>query len=256
MRDTASSMIGSALVAKSDPDGYTIMLANVPHVANPVLQAKLPYDTLKDFASIALITRMPSVLIVHPSVPAKSVKDLIALARSKPGQINYASAGVGSSIYLTMALFIHRTGIDMFHVPYKSGAPALRDLIAGQVSTQFVTVPPVLPHIAAGRVRALGVTSSKRVALLPDTPTIIESGFPGFEDYFWQGVVAPRGTPPEIISKLNAEFKRALDSPVVKERLTGLGAAIVGSTPEHLTEFIKAQIDRWRQVFKTGRRIE
>ena len=255
-RAGGSAIIGSALVAKSDPDGYTILLANVPHVANPVLHSNLPYDTLKDFASITLIARMPSVLIVHPSLPVKSVGGLIALAKSKPGQINYASAGIGSSIYLTMALFIHRTGVEMFHVPYKSGAPALSDLIAGQVSAQFVTVPPVLPHIRSGRVRALGITSAGRFPLLPDTPTIAESDMPGFEDYFWQGVVAPRGTPPEIITKLNAEIRRALASPPVKERLTGMGTAIVGSSPEQLTEFIKAQIDRWRQVFKAGKRIE
>ena len=254
-RGGAGAIIGTALAAKAAPDGYTLLLADAPHGANPALHSKLPYDTVRDFTSISLVSLMPSILIVHPSVPAGSVAELIALAKAKPGQLNYASAGVGSSIYLTMALFIDRTGIDVFHVSYKSGAPALVDLIGGQVQMQFVNVPPALQHVRAGRVKALGVTSLKRVLSLPDIPTIAESGVPGFEDYQWQGVVAPAGVSPGVVVKLNAAITRVLAEPQVRERLSGLSAEVVASSPERLTEFIKAQLDRWTQVIKPAMRV-
>ena len=254
-RGGAGAIIGTALAAKAAPDGYTLLLADAPHGANPALHSKLPYDTVRDFTSISLVSLMPSILIVHPSVPVGSVAELIALAKAKPGQLNYASAGVGSSIYLTMALFIDRTGIDVFHVSYKSGAPALVDLIGGQVQMQFVNVPPALQHVRAGRVKALGVTSLKRVLSLPDIPTIAESGVPGFEDYQWQGVVAPAGVSPGVVVKLNAAITRVLAEPQVRERLSGLSAEVVASSPERLTDFIKAQLDRWTQVIKPAMRV-
>ncbi len=255
-RGGAGAMIGTTLAAKAPADGYTVMLADVPHGANPALHSKLPYDTLRDFASISLVSLMPSILIVHPSVPATSVSELIALAKAKPGQLNYASGGPASSIYLTMALFIDRTGINVFHVSYKSGAPALVDLIGGQVQMQFVNVPPALQHVRADRVRALGVTSLKRVLSLPDVPTIAESGVPGFEDYQWQGVVAPAGVPRATVVKLNAAITKVLAESEVRERLLGMSVVVVGSSPEQLSDFIKAQVDRWSKVIKPGTRVD
>lgn len=249
-RGGATAIIGTALAAKAPADGYTLLLADAPHGANPALNSKLPYDTLKDFASVSLLSLMPSVLIVHPAVPAQSVSELIALAKSRPGKLNYASAGSGSSIYLTMALFIDQTGIDVFHVAYKSGAPALTDTIGGHVQMQFVNVPPVLQHVKAGRVRALGVTSAKRAPSLPDVPTIAESGVPMFEDYQWMGVLVPAGTPREIVFKLNSEIVRVVSTSDIKERISGLGAEVVGSTPAYLDEFIKTQVARWIRVLK------
>ena len=255
-RAGGSAIIGTTALARSPADGYTIMLADVPHAANPALNSKLPYDTLKDFIAIVQVAQMPSLLIVHPAFPVNSVEELVRLARAKPGQINYASAGAGSSIYLTMQLFISRTGIDLFHVPYKSGAPALADVIGGQVPMEFVTTAAGISPVRAGRVRALGVTSAKRIAALPDTPTIAEQGLPGFEDYFWQGVIAPAGVPAEIVAKLNAEINRALASRVVQERISGLGADIVGGTPERLQDFIRAQVESWSRIIKPGARVD
>lgn len=254
-RGGAGAIIGTTLAAKAAPDGYTIMLATTPHGANPALHSKLPYDTLRDFASVSLVALMPSVLIVHPSVPATSVSELVALAKSKPGQLNYGSGGAASSIYLTMALFMDHTGINVFHISYKSGAPALADLIGGQTQLQFVNVPPALQHVRAGRVRALGVTSLKRVPSLPDVATIAESGVPGFEDYSWQGVLAPASTPREIIVKLNTAITKVLAEPAVRERLSGLSVDIVASSPKQLTDFIKVQVDRMSRVIKPDMRI-
>jgi tripartite-type tricarboxylate transporter receptor subunit TctC len=255
-RAGAGAIIGTALVARAAPDGYTLLLADAPHGANPALHSKLPYDTLRDFDAISLIALMPSILITHPSVPVASVAELIALAKSKPGQLNYASAGVGSSIYLTMALFIDRTGINVFHVSYKSGAPALVDLIAGQVQMQFVNVPPAVQHVRAGRVKPLGVTSSKRVALLPEVPTVGESGVPGFEDYQWQGIVGPAKLPAATVSRLSASLAKVLAEPDVRERVTGSGAEVVAGNPQQLAEFIKVQVRRWSEVIKPGMRID
>ena len=251
-RGGAGAIIGTTLAAKAPADGYTVMLADVPHGANPALHGKLPYDTLRDFVPITLVSLMPSILIVHPSVAATSVRELIALAKARPGQLNYASGGLASSIYLTMALFVDRTGINVFHVSYKSGAPALVDLIGGQVQMQFVNVPPALQHVRADRVRALGVTSLKRVQSLPDVPTIAESGVAGFEDYQWQGVVAPAGVPRTTVVKLNTAITKVLAEPEVRERLLGMSIVVIGSSPEHLGDFIQFQVDRWSKVIKPG----
>jgi tripartite-type tricarboxylate transporter receptor subunit TctC len=255
-RPGANGIIATSMLAKAPADGYTILITDVAHGANPALHSKLPYDTLKDFAAISLIATMPSVLLVHPSLPVKTVRDLVALAKSRPRQLNYASAGTGSAIHLTMELFINATGIDVQQVAYKGGAPALVDVMGGQVPMMFITIPPSLQHVRAGRVRALGVTSSKRIASLPDVPTISESGVPGFEDYEWQGIVAPAGTSREIIMRLNAEILRALTIPEVRERISGLGAEVIGGTPEQLTEFIKAEVARWAKAIKPGLRID
>jgi tripartite-type tricarboxylate transporter receptor subunit TctC len=255
-RPGANGIIATTILAKSPPDGYTILITDVAHGANPALHSKLPYDTLKDFSPISLIATMPSVLLVHPSLPVKTVKDLVALAKSKPGQLNYASAGTGSAIHLTMELFINATGINILQVPYKGGAPALTDVIGGQIPMMFLTIPPALQHVRAGRVRALGVTSSKRLASLPEVPTISESGVPGFEDYEWQGVIAPAGTPRDVIVKLHSEIVRTLAIPEVRERISGLGADVVGGTPEQLNDFIKAEVARWGKAIKPSLRID
>ncbi len=255
-RGGAGAMIGTALAAKATPDGYTLLLADAPHGANPALHSKMPYDTLRDFAAISLVSLMPSVLIVHPSVPVASVGELIALVKAKPGQLNYGTAGVGSSIFLTMALFIDRTGINVFHVSYKSGAPALIDLIAGQTQMQFVNVPPALQHVKAGRIKPLGVTSLKRVATLPQVPTIADSGVPGFEDQQWQGVIGPAGLPRATVLKVNDAIAKVLAEPEVRERLAGMSAEVVASSPERLAEFIRIQVDRWSKVITPGMRID
>jgi len=255
-RGGAGGVIGSALAAKATPDGYTLLFADAPHGANPALYRKLPYDTLQDFSSISLVALMPSVLIVHPLLAVNSVAELIALARAKPGQLNCGSAGVGSSIYLTMALFIDRTGINIAHVPYKSGAPALTDLISNQTQMQFINLPPSLQHIKAGRVKPLGLTSLGRSPLLPDVPTIAESGVPGFEDQQWQGVFGPANVRRAIVNRVNAAFASAMMHPDVRSRLTGMGAEVLSSSPEHLNEFVKSQVDRWSKVITPAMRIE
>ena len=255
-RGGAGGIIGTGLAAMAAPDGYTLLLADAPHGANPALYSNLPYDTLRDFASISLVALMPSLLIVHPSVPAATTAELIALAKAKPGQLNCGSAGVGSSIYLTMALLINRTGINVSHVPYKSGAPALTDLIAGQTQMQFVNLPPALQHVKAGRVKALGVTTLTRAASLPEVPPIAETGVPGFEDQQWQGVLAPARLPRVILNKLNATLVNVMAQQDVRSRLTGMGAQVLASSPERLTEFIKTQVERWSQVITPAMRVE
>jgi len=199
---------------------------------------------------------MPSLLIVHPSVPATTTAELIALARSMPGRLNCGSAGVGSSIYLTMVLLINRTGINVSHVSYKSGAPALTDLIAGQTQMQFVNLPPALQHVKAGRVKALGVTSLTRAASLPEVPPIAETGVPGFEDQQWQGVLGPAGLPRGIVNKLNGALANVMSQQEVRSRLTGMGAEVLASSPERLTQFIRAQVQRWSQVITPAMRVE
>jgi len=255
-RAGAGGIIGTGLVAKAASDGYTLLLADAPHGANPALYSKMPYDTLRDFASISLVALMPSLLIVHPSVPAASTADLIALAKARPGQLNCGSAGIGSSIYLTMVLLINRTGINISHVPYKSGAPALTDLIAGQTQMQFVNLPPALQHVKAGRVKALGVTSLKRAASLPEVPPIAETGVPGFEDQQWQGVLGPAHLPRVIVNKLNGALVNVMAQQEVRSRLTGMGAEVLASSPERLAEFVRTQVERWSQVITPAMRIE
>lgn len=255
-RGGAGGIIGTGMVAKAAPDGYTLLLADAPHGANPALYSKMPYDTLRDFASISLVALMPSLLIVHPSVPAASTADLIALAKARPGQLNCGSAGIGSSIYLTMMLLINRTGINISHVPYKSGAPALIDLIGGQTQMQFVNLPPALQHVKAGRVKALGVTSLKRAASLPEVPPIAETGVPGFEDQQWQGVLGPAHLPRVIVNKLNGALVNVMAQQELRSRLTGMGAEVLASSPERLAEFVKIQVERWSQVITPAMRIE
>ncbi len=254
-RGGAGGIIGTSLAAKANPDGYTLLLADAPHGANPALYKKLPYDTLRDFSPVSLMALMPSLLIVHPAVPAASTAGLIALAKARPGQLNCGTAGLGSSIYLTMALFVNRTGVNIAHVPYKSGAPALTDLIAGQTQMQFVNVPPALQHIKAGRIKALGVTSLRRSALLPDVPPIADS-VPGFEDQQWQGLLGPARMPRSNVLKLNRAITIVMSDTDVRARLAGLGAEVVTGSPEQLDEFVRTQVARWSRIITPAMRID
>ena len=249
-RPGASAIIGSEILVRSAPDGYTIMTANIAHGANPYLVKKLPYDTAKDFAPVTLMALLPSVLVIHPSVPARSVKEFIALAKSKPGSLTYGTAGSGSANHLTMELFKVSTGTDIIHVPYKGGGPAVIDLIAGQIHAIFLTVPPALPHVKAGKLIALGLSGNQRSGALPDVPTVIEGGVPGFEVYEWQGIVVAAGTPVAIVERLNKEINYVLQLPDVRERISGLGAEVKGGTRAEFAEFIRKELRLWEKVVK------
>ena len=222
------------------------------HAINPTLYAKLPYDPVRDFAPVTLITSVPNVLVVHPSVPASNVKELIALARAKPGQLNFASGSTGSAGHLAGELFKTMAGVDMVHIPYKGAAPAVVDLLAGHVSLMFDNMSSALPNIKAARVRALAVTTLRRSPLLPQLPTISEAGLRGFDISTWFGIFAPAGTPPEIVGKLNAETVRILNSREMKERLLALGAEPVGNRPDEFAAFVKLEIQKYAKVIKAS----
>ncbi|HZA49135.1 MAG TPA: tripartite tricarboxylate transporter substrate binding protein [Myxococcaceae bacterium] len=252
-RPGAGGNIGSEAAAKSPPDGYTLLMGTVgTHGINPSLYKKLPYDAVKDFAPITLATSGPNILVVHPSLPAKSVKELIAYAKANPAKLNFASSGNGTSIHLCGELFKTKTGLQMTHVPYKGSAPAVTDLIGGQVQLMFDNMPSAWPHVKTGKLRALAVTTAKRSQTAPDLPTIAESGVPGFDATSWFGLLAPAGTPKEIVTKLNKETVRILKTPEVKERLLAQGAEPVGNSPEQFAAHIKAEIEKWRKVVEAS----
>ena len=255
-RPGANGIVATSVLVKSASDGHTIMLVDSAHGANPALYSKMSYDTLKDFTAIGLATRIPMVLLVNPSLPAKSVKELIALAKSRPGKLNYASAGTGSSIFLATELFKSATDIEVVQIAYKGGGPALAEVIGGQVPLMFITIAAAMAHVKAGRVLALGVSSLQRSAAYPEVPTVAESGVPGFEFHLWQAMIAPAGVMRPIIAQLNGDLNAALGHADVKERLSGLGAEIAGSTPERATEFIRSEVERWRKTIKPDMRIE
>lgn len=248
-RGGGGTIIGTEAVVKSAPDGYTLLFANPALAANPALNAKLPYDTLKSLAPVIMVAASFNVLVVHPSLPAKSVKELVALARSKPGQLNYASAGDGSAIYLAMAMFQSTAGIELVHIPYKGAGPALIDVVGGQVPMMFIASPPAVGFISAGKLRGLGVSSAKRLAILPAIPTIAESGYPGFEVNNWYSVMAPADTPLAIIARLNTEINAILATPEVKERIVALGAEPTGGTPEQFGQQLRSEMAGWAKVF-------
>jgi tripartite-type tricarboxylate transporter receptor subunit TctC len=255
-RGGASGMIATDILAKSTPDGHTIITVDTAHAANPAMYRKVPYDTLKDFTAISLVTRIPMMLLVNPSVPANSVKELVALAKSKPGQLNYGSAGAGSPMFLVAELFKSTTDINVVHVPYKGGGPALADLVGGQVPMVFITLTAGMPLVKAGRARALGVTSLQRSASHPEIASVAESGVPGFEFYLWQATLAPAGVPRAIITRLNKEIVGALADPDIKERLTASGNELIGSTPERADEFIRSELALWRKTIKPEMRLD
>jgi len=252
-RTGAGGNIGTELVARAAPDGYTLLTAGIGIMAiNPSLYSKLPYDPIKDFEAITLLAKMPNMLAVSPALPVKSVSELIALAKAKPGVLNYGSAGSGSNPHILAEYFKLRTNTDIQDIPYKGVPPALSDLIAGQLSMVFATVPTVLPQAKAGRVRALAVTSAKRLALVPELPTIAEAGVPDYEATQWIGMLAPAGTPNDIVAQLNARIVKTLQRADVRERLGTEMVEPVGSTPDEFRAFMKAEIARWAPVVKAS----
>jgi len=250
-RSGANGNVGTELVARAAPDGYTLLLNGGGTLAvNPSLYSRLPYDSVRDFAPISLVALQPSVLVVHPSVPAKSVKELVALAKSRPGQLNFASSGSGSLAHLSAEIFKSMAGVDMVHVPYKGAGPSLVDLIAGQVHLIFASSPSVMPHVRNGKLRALGVTTAKRAAATPDVPTIAEAGVPGFVVTGWYGLLAPAGTPAPIVSRLHADLVKVLGTAEVQEKLGSYGLEVATSTPAQFGEFLKAEIAKYSKVVR------
>jgi len=252
-RGGATGSIGAELAAKSPPDGYTILMGNIaPNSINVSLQPKLPYHPVADFAPVSLVASTPNILVVHPSLPVKTVKELIALARARPGQLNYPSAGVGSSSHLAGELLAILTGIKIVHIPYKGGGPAMIDTISGEMQMMFATMPAAMPHVKSGRVRPVAVTSAKRSQTLPQLPTISETGVKGFEAATWYGVLAPAKTPRAIVERLHGEIVKMLAAPEIRERLGAQGFEPVGSTPEEFAAYIKSEIAKWAKVIKTA----
>ncbi|MHB8771847.1 MAG: Bug family tripartite tricarboxylate transporter substrate binding protein [Syntrophales bacterium] len=252
-RGGAGGQIGATLAASATPDGYTIFLGSIGNLTFlPVLQSKLQYEPVRDFAPVTLLATSPFILVVNPAVPAKSVKELIALAKAQPGKLNYGSAGPGSSLHMTGELFKLESGADITHVPYKGTAPALVDLLSGQVQMLFSTMPSVVPHVKSGKLRALGVSSAKRSAAVPDVPTIAEAGVPSFEVLNWQGIVVPKKTPAAIVQKLNAALREALKSPATIAALAKQGLDAAGGTPEQFGALIKSEIEKYGKVAKAA----
>jgi tripartite-type tricarboxylate transporter receptor subunit TctC len=257
-RTGAGGNIGADGVAKSAPDGYTLVMGSVgTHAVNVSLFAKLPYDPVADFAPIALVAETDALLVVHPSVPARSVPELIALARAKPGALSYASAGPGTASHLAGELFKSMAKVDMLHIPYKGNSPAIADLLAGQTALFFATMPTVLPQARAGKLRALATCGAVRAAATPELPTVAEAALPGFDVTNWIGLFAPAGTPAEIVRRLNAEVQRIMQSPDMQGRLAGEGARFVPTTPQQFGAYVKTEIAKWAPVVKaSGARAE
>jgi len=249
-RPGAGGTIGADFVAKSKPDGYTLLWTGTPHVISSWLYKNLPYDTIKDFAPVTLVASGPYVLVVNPQLPVGSVRDLIAAARAQPGKIDFASSGNGSAQHLVGALFNMMAGVELNHVPYKGSGPAMQDLLSGQVKVSFAGIPNVMPHVRAGRLRALGVTTPQRSPELPEVPTVAEAGVPGYEATLWLNISAPAGTPPEIVQRLYAETAKVLQDPDVQHgfRAAGVEASVLG--PEPLGAFIRSEHEKWGKVVR------
>jgi len=257
-RPGAGGTVGTDVAARSPADGYTLFMANnSTHGANPAVYRKLPYDAVKDFSPIILIASTPYVMTVHPSLPVKNVKELIAMAKRLPGELNYGSAGNGSTHHLSGELLKTMAGINMVHVPYKGTTPALTGLLSGEVSAMFFTVVGIQPHAKSGRARALAVTTPKRSTLMPDLPTMAEAGLPGFEVTSWFGLLAPAGTPAAIVSRLNAESVKVLALPEVTGALKKLGFDVVGGTPDQFAAHIKSEVAKFTKLAKaTGIKVD
>ncbi|MBI4207519.1 MAG: tripartite tricarboxylate transporter substrate binding protein [Betaproteobacteria bacterium] len=256
-RPGAASTIGLDLVAKSAPDGYTVGVANIAYGANPTLYKKMPFDAEKDLVPVSLVSIVTMVLSVHPSVPARSVKQLIALARAKPESLVYGSAGNGSANHLATARFAHMTGTKLVHVPYKGGGPAVVSIVSGETAVLFATIPSAIQHFKSGRLVPLGVSRAQRNSALPDIPTVAEAGVPGYEAIEWNGMMVPTGTPAAVINRLHQALVKATAIPEVKERITGLGADLVGNSPAEFGAFLKNELATWSKVVKeVGMRID
>jgi tripartite-type tricarboxylate transporter receptor subunit TctC len=249
----AGGNIGGAEVARSAPDGYTLFMSTSGIQAiNPFLYAKMPFDPSKDLAPVGALVSLNNVLVVHPSVKANSVADVVAMAKAQPGAVSYASSGSGTSIHMSGEMFKHLAGVNMLHIPYKGSAPALTDLLGGQVMTMFDNIPSAIPHIKSGKLRALATTGAKRDPLLPDLPTVAEAGVAGYESGVWFGLAVAAGTPREIIAKLNAEAVKGTKSPEFVKRMTELGYNIIGSTPEQMAEMTRNELNRWGPIVKAS----
>jgi tripartite-type tricarboxylate transporter receptor subunit TctC len=256
-RPGASGIIGTDIVAKAPPDGYTVLMMSLTFTVNPSLFSKLPYDTVRDLIPVTMVASAPLMLVVHPSVPAKSVTEFIAYAKANPGKLNFGSGGPGTTPHLAGEMIKTMAGIQVTHIPYKGGAPALTDLVAGQIQFMCENIPGTLPFAKAGKLRALAVTDLKRSPLLLELPTLDEAGLKGYQIVGWNGLFVPAGTPQPIVNRLNAEVVKALALPDVKDRLATLGADAVGDTPQHFAVFIKAEIPKWAKVVKdAGLKIE
>jgi tripartite-type tricarboxylate transporter receptor subunit TctC len=251
-RAGAAMIIGGDAVAHSPPDGYTLLMGISTLTINPSIHKKMPFDALRDFAPISQVVAQPNVLVVHPSVPAKTVKELIAFTRTHPNQLDYGSAGVGSNPHLTMELFLSMAGIKMVHVPYKGLAPAMIDIISGQLTVMSSTMLSGITYVRDGRLRALGVTTAKRSPILPEVPTIAEAALPGYEAAQWYGVLAPAGTPRDIVSKLHAAIVRTLQDAMIRERFLADGAEPVGSSPDEFAAYMRTETEKWAKVIKAA----
>ena len=252
-RAGAGGVIGATLAAQALPDGYTLFLGSIGNLAhNPALKPNLPYDAVRDFAAVSRLATSAFILLVNPSMPAKSVQELVALAKASPGKLDYASSGTGSSLHMTMELFRNATGTNMVHVPYKGTAAVMTDVISGRVPVVFSTMPPALPHVKSGKLRALGVSTAKRAAAAPDVPTIAESGVPGFDVSNWQGITAPVKTPRPIVLKLNGDLHATLKLPGMSDALAAQGLEPAGSTPEEFGRLIRADLDKYTRLVKAA----
>jgi len=250
-RAGASAIVGSEYVAKSPADGYTLLQANVSQMTiHPSLYPKLPYDPLKDFAPVTVLGVVTSVVVTTPALPVKSIQDLVALARKRPGLLNFTSSGAGASTHLTGELLKQRAGIAMTHISYKGSGPALTDVMAGFVEVMFEILPSALPFINAGKLKVLAVTGKDRSPVLKTVPTLAESGFPGFDMVSWQALVAPANTPKPVIDKLNAEVARVLRTPEMKEKMIGLGTEVVANTPEQFAQYLREEMAKWSKIVK------
>lgn len=249
-RAGGNTIIATELTARADPDGHTVQVVSAGFAINVSLYARLPYDSLRDFAPVTQLTSGPAIVVVHPSLPARSIKELIQLARSRPGQLTYASAGLPSQ--LAVELFKVMTGTDLVHVPYKGAAPAMIDLIAGHVQVSFPTIIGAFSHVQAGRLRALATTGAKRAPAAPDLPTMMEAGVPGYEAANWFGTAVPAKTPPVIVAKLSQEIARVLRLPDVRERLLSQGMEPTSSTPEEFSAYIRSEMAKWAKVVKAS----
>jgi tripartite-type tricarboxylate transporter receptor subunit TctC len=249
-RPGANSVIGADAVAKAAPDGYTFGTVIAAHAVNATLNPKLPYDVLKDFTYVSLMSVAPLMMVAHPSLPANNIQEVIALAKAKPGELNFASSGVGAAAHLTMEMFKSRAGINMVHVPYKGTAPALTDILGGRINVMFDTVGAFNEHVRAKTLKPIAVTAKARMPAAPDVPTVTESGLPDFVAGTWAGVIAPAGTPKEIVNRVSGEIQKILRDPGMREQLAKLGYEAVGSTPEEYADFMRNEVALWAKVIK------
>jgi tripartite-type tricarboxylate transporter receptor subunit TctC len=257
-RAGATGVIGAEMVAKSPADGYTLVMGvNGPITIAPAIRASMPYDTVKDFAPVILVAEAPKLLVISPSIPARTLPEFIAYAKARPNQLSFASAGIGTTGHLASEMLKQMAGIELNHVPYKGGAPAVQDILGGHVQMMFEVMPQLLPHVESGRLRALAITSPKRSSALPNLPTVAEQGLAGFQSSTWFGILAPAATPAPVVDRLNAEFAKALALPDIAKKIVELGAAFVPNTPAEFGAFLRADLEKWRRVVRdSGAKFE